>query len=283
MSDEIINADVAADAEPPKRPRGRPPKPKEDKPKRPRGRPPKSATMSASVTTDTPMCMPTEATPTEATTIDAPLKNLRGRPRKYEPQKDAPVETYPEYYDEAISDLPDEEKAMVVKKAHRVQKTESGLKTEQQRVTNSDMLRHLANIMRVGATKVDLKKPEEVSARAEQYLLRCAEDRVCPTMEGFAICLGYNRITLINYITGRAKIACQESLQVIMTMYNVLQTYLVTALQNGNTNPVATIFILRNNYGMSNDDNRNALDVIDVDERKLTAEEIAAKYANAPD
>lgn len=145
---------------------------------------------------------------------------------------------------------------------------------------NRRKIEHCVSLLKL--PPCDTNDPAAVLVRSEEYLNMCASDGVKPTVSGFATAIKLTRTTVLNYLKGVRK--CNpDTLEVIKMMYSTIQTYTESGTLDGSINAVAGIFVMRNNFGYSNDDNRNALTVAEEEEQKPTAEELAAKYADAPD
>lgn len=151
---------------------------------------------------------------------------------------------------------------------------------EDKKEDNRKKIEHCVRLLRL--PPVDMENPEQVLQRSEDYLLQCAEDGIRPTVSGFATSLKLSRITILNYVKGARKCK-QETVDIIKMMYSTIQTITESGTLDGSINAVAGIFVMRNNFGYSNDDNRNAIVMEDAAEQRPSIEQIAAKYADAPD
>lgn len=99
---------------------------------------------------------------------------------------------------------------------------------------------------------VDMKKPELVKERIGQYLSLCAEDDMKPSVAGLALAFGVHRNTLWRWSNN---IDCgsfpTESCDLIKKAYHFLNAQMENYMQNGKINPVAGIFLMKNNMGYS--------------------------------
>lgn len=100
--------------------------------------------------------------------------------------------------------------------------------------------------------EVDMKTPEQVRERIGQYFRLCAEDDMKPSVAGMALAFGINRRTLWKWVNG---IECAyippESRDTLKKAYNFLNSQMENYMQNGKINPVAGIFLMKNNMGYS--------------------------------
>lgn len=97
---------------------------------------------------------------------------------------------------------------------------------------------------------VDMTKPEEVSERIANYFTICAEDDMKPSVAGMALAFGVSRNTLWRWSVG---LECStfpaESRDLVKKAYQLLNAQMENYMQNGKINPVAGIFLMKNNMG----------------------------------
>ena len=97
---------------------------------------------------------------------------------------------------------------------------------------------------------VDMKKPEQVKERIRQYFQICADDDMKPSVAGMALAFGIDRRTLWKWVNG---IECAyiptESRDSLKKAYQFLNAQMENYMQNGKINPVAGIFLMKNNMG----------------------------------
>ena len=97
---------------------------------------------------------------------------------------------------------------------------------------------------------VNMKEPEQVKARIGQYFQICAEDDMKPSVAGMALAFGVDRRTLWKWVNG---IECAyipaESRDSLKKAYQFLNAQMENYMQNGKINPVAGIFLMKNNMG----------------------------------
>ena len=117
---------------------------------------------------------------------------------------------------------------------------------------------------------VSMREPEQVKARIGQYFQLCADDDMKPSVAGMALAFGVDRKTLWCWCNGvdSAYIPAEsrttlwkwangvdsayiptESRNLIKKAYQVLNAQMENYMQNGKINPVAGIFLMKNNMG----------------------------------
>ena len=97
---------------------------------------------------------------------------------------------------------------------------------------------------------VDMKEPEQVKARIGQYFQICAEDDMKPSVAGMALAFGVDRTTLWKWANGvDSAYIPAESRSTLKKAYQFLNAQMENYMQNGKINPVAGIFLMKNNMG----------------------------------
>lgn len=98
--------------------------------------------------------------------------------------------------------------------------------------------------------QVHLDDPLEVQERVGMYFSLCEEDDMKPTVSGLGLALGYDRRRLweiVNNITDHTASLVPETRDVIKKAYQILTVQMENYMQNGKINPVAGIFLMKNN------------------------------------
>ena len=102
---------------------------------------------------------------------------------------------------------------------------------------------------------VDLKKPEMVEERLNEFFAIHAEADMKPTVSGMAMSLGMDRRRLWEIRSG-AKMGGHTELDLptltvdyIKRAYNYMEILWENYMQNGKINPVSGIFLGKNNFG----------------------------------
>ena len=97
---------------------------------------------------------------------------------------------------------------------------------------------------------VSMREPEQVKARIGQYFQLCADDDMKPSVAGMALAFGVDRTTLWKWANGvDSAYVPAESRNLIKKAYQVLNAQMENYMQNGKINPVAGIFLMKNNMG----------------------------------
>lgn len=100
---------------------------------------------------------------------------------------------------------------------------------------------------------VDLKKPEEVRDRVNQFYNMCFENDFKPTVSSYAASLGYSRKSLWALMNNREVGGWENlptlSIDYIKRGYDSLEQLWEYYMQNGKINPVSGIFLAKNNFG----------------------------------
>ena len=102
---------------------------------------------------------------------------------------------------------------------------------------------------------IDIKDPEQVDARLEEYFKIHFENDLKPTVAGMGMALGLDRRRLWEIKTGN--FGTQKSLSELPTQtkdsikkaYDFLETLWENYMHNGKINPVSGIFLAKNNFG----------------------------------
>ena len=143
-----------------------------------------------------------------------------------------------------------------------------------------DNARYLAHAMAImNMPKIDTKDPVQVEERIQWYLRHCIESDMKPTVKGFCNALGIVRNTLWEWKTGKARRDTHEELAV--RAYDLLEEMWENYMQNGKINPVAGIFLGKNNFGYQ--DRQEYVLTPNQQQEVIDPATIEAKYAELPD
>ena len=102
---------------------------------------------------------------------------------------------------------------------------------------------------------VDMKKPEDVLERVTLYFQTCADDDMKPSVAGLALAFGMDRRRLweiVNGVVGTNSVThnvAPEAKDTLKKAYQILTAQMENYMQNGKINPVAGIFLMKNNMG----------------------------------
>lgn len=94
--------------------------------------------------------------------------------------------------------------------------------------------------------KVDMRDEKAVAQRCFDYFQLCADDDMKPTVEALAFAFGVDRKTLYRWVTGQSR---ESICPTIKKAYEIITIQMANYMQNGKINPVAGIFLMKNNMG----------------------------------
>lgn len=128
---------------------------------------------------------------------------------------------------------------------------------------------------------VNMKEPVAVAERLKLYFATCAEDDMKPSVAGMALAFGIDRRTLWKWINGLdSAYIPAESRDSLKKAYQLLNAQMENYMQNGKINPVAGIFLMKNNMGY-----QDKQEVVLTPNQQLgdsaTPEELERKYLEA--
>ena len=119
-----------------------------------------------------------------------------------------------------------------------------------------DNSKYLAvSIQLMNMSEIDLKDPEQVIDRLNEYFQIHADNDMKPTVAGMGMALGLDRRRLWEIKTGN--FGTQKSLEELPTStkdaikkaYKMMENLWENYMQNGKINPVSGIFLGKNNFG----------------------------------
>jgi hypothetical protein len=126
---------------------------------------------------------------------------------------------------------------------------------------------------------IDISDPKQVSDRIDWYFCHCANNEMKPTVTGFCNSLGIHRDTLHTWKTGEARKGTHK--EIIVRAYRVLEELWEDYMLNGKVNPVAGIFLGKNNFNYR--DQQDYVVTPNTAREVVDASVIEAKYAELPD
>ena len=94
---------------------------------------------------------------------------------------------------------------------------------------------------------IDNTNPAHVERRVTEYFTLCAQNDVRPTVTGFRSALGVSRTSLWEWKTGHSRAGTHQ--EIILRGYDMLEELWEQYMLNGKINPVAGIFLGKNNFG----------------------------------
>lgn len=131
-----------------------------------------------------------------------------------------------------------------VAKQRRPKRSEQ-MKVQAEPGDNTKYLQHsltLANL-----PEIDTKNIQQLEERIFEYFQICAQDDMKPSVAGLALAVGVDRKTLWLW----SKTEKSERCNVIKRAYQILDLQMTDYMQNGKINPVSGIFLMKNNFGYS--------------------------------
>lgn len=115
---------------------------------------------------------------------------------------------------------------------------------------NTKYINHSLKLSRLN--KVDISKVDEVNKRIEEYFSICAKDDMKPSVAGLALAMGIDRTYLWDIRTGRRG-KSPEIADLLKKAMQILDLQMVDYMQNGKINPVSGIFLMKNNFGYTDE------------------------------
>ena len=110
----------------------------------------------------------------------------------------------------------------------------------------SKMILDAVNLSQMG--EIDINDSGAVAERVNQYLTYCIEHDMKPTVESMALAFNTNRVQLWRWKEGVDCKIPEASRKEIKKCYSVMNQLMTQAMANGKINPVAAIFLLKNNH-----------------------------------
>lgn len=99
--------------------------------------------------------------------------------------------------------------------------------------------------------KPDMTDDKAVRDRVQQYFQLCADDDMKPSVEGLAVAFDVDRRTIVRWASGETKSLSVSARLTIKKAYTILNLQMADYMQNGRINPVAGIFLMKNNLAYS--------------------------------
>ena len=112
-----------------------------------------------------------------------------------------------------------------------------------------DMSRMITNAMELSSMgDVDMYDPEQVERRMTECLRYMIEHDMKPTVESMALAFNTNRTQLWKWKEGVESNLPERSRNAIKKGYSLMNQLLTQTMADGKINPVAAIFLLKNNH-----------------------------------
>ena len=143
--------------------------------------------------------------------------------------------------------LTDEQVTDIVKKKRKRPDRTEALTPHYEPGEISQMLTDAMNLANMG--EVDMYDPEQVERRVMQCLQYMIEHEMKPTVESMALAFNTNRTQLWKWKEGVESSLPERSRNAIKKGYSIMNQMMTQTMANGKINPVAAIFLLKNNHG----------------------------------
>lgn len=155
---------------------------------------------------------------------------------------------------------------------------------EDYNLTPADNTRFLMTSLQVAMLpNIDLKDPEAVARRIEEYFGIVAQNNMRPTVAGLANSLnGMARQRLWEVVSGNYRnghmppTLSEASTDVLKKAYRIMEDQWENLMVSGKINPVTGIFLGKNHYGYT--DKQDIVVKPGTPESEYSAEEIARRY-----
>ena len=145
---------------------------------------------------------------------------------------------------------------------------------------NSKYLQH--SMVMMSWERPDMTSVEQVSNRIKQYFSLCEQNDMKPSVEGLSLAFSTDRKTMWRWMNGvESQSMPNEVRHVIRKAYSLLNNLMVEYMQNGKINPVAGIFLMKNNMAYADQTEVIVTPNSPLGETK-DPEEIAEKYKFLP-
>lgn len=144
-------------------------------------------------------------------------------------------------------------------------------------------LKYITHNMEVNAladVKVDMTDCDAVQERLNNYFILCGKNDMKPSVAGMALALGTTRKTLYEWVHGRTKYIPASVVKLLERYYQILNAQMEDYMQNGKINPVAGIFLMKNNMGYEDKKEITVAPGENLGE-EVAAEELRRKYIDA--
>lgn len=127
------------------------------------------------------------------------------------------------------------------------QNQEYGATAEYKPGDNARIINHFLALRAL--PKVDLDDTQAVDKRVWEYMAKCADDDIKPSVEGLAISLHITRETLNSWNNKRTRAKEPAYSDTVKSAVQMLNAITASNLQEGKITPPAGIFLLKNNAG----------------------------------
>lgn len=144
------------------------------------------------------------------------------------------------------TNLSDEQVTDIIKQKHKRPKRSEDY---QPHYEPGDMSRMITNAMELSNMgPVDMYDPDQVEKRMMECLQYMIENDMKPTVESMALAFNTNRTQLWKWKEGVESHLPERSRNAIKKGYSMMNQLLAQTMADGKINPVAAIFLLKNNH-----------------------------------
>lgn len=144
------------------------------------------------------------------------------------------------------TNLSDEQVTDIVKKKQKRPKRSEDYQPHYEPGEMSAMITNAMDLSSMGP--VDMYDPDQVEQRVRDYLLYTIEHDMKPTVESMALAFNTNRTQLWRWKEGVESSLPERSRNAIKKGYSIMNQLLTQTMADGKINPVAAIFLLKNNH-----------------------------------
>lgn len=127
---------------------------------------------------------------------------------------------------------------------------------------------------------IDISDSSQVERRMLEYFSYCAEKDMKVGQEGLCFALGITRQTFWNWVSGQYR--SDTHLDVVKKAQAFLRMNWEQYMLNGKINPVAGIFLAKNQYGYTDKQELEVKPINPMTDGLSSPEEIAERYAELP-
>lgn len=145
-----------------------------------------------------------------------------------------------------------------------------------------DNSRYIKNALGIyNMAPIDVSDPKQVEQRVVEYFNYCAQNDMKVGQEGLCFALGISRQTFWNWASGQYR--GSTHLDVVKKAQAFLRMNWEQYMLNGKINPVAGIFLAKNQYGYTDKQEFEIAPKNPMMEGLDTPEAIKEKYSELPD
>lgn len=122
-------------------------------------------------------------------------------------------------------------------------------------LSNQAYLQHSLDVVQLEIDHhMDRYNPKEVETRIMEYFGVCGRNNMKPNVAGLALSMGVDRHEIIRWIKGENKYLPEGTRAALKVAYTLINSQMEDYMLNGSINPIAGIFLMKNNMGYTNID-----------------------------